>query len=354
MVEKASMVVTLQDIADKIGVRRSTVSRVLNNSAGTTRVSEARRQQILKLAHELGYHPNSSARALSRKQTGHVGFMLSDRVTDGLANMYFAHQLVGVEQECRKRGYGVNVSLYNLSNLESFIFPPKVGERSVDGLILAGYIEASVVAKFTEFGVPCIAIGDNLEVQNLIPTISCDVSGGVFDAVTYGVSLGHRRILYVSEPSRRGKEVAALLSARIAASPETAACQFEVANMPDVRGDYSDASRLGELLLAQPVSERATLVLATDQTLAALIGVLREAGVDCPKDISVIAVNDTLLCQFSAPQITAVNQGVAELGVIAASLLIDHLEAAMAMNASASRNNFPCKLVVRRSCAAPG
>lgn len=347
------MTIRLQDIADAVGVRRSTVSRVLNNSSGTARVSQARRDQILQAARELGYHPNSSARALSTKRTGHIGFMLSDRVTDGLANMYFAQHLVGVESECRRRGYGVNVSQYNLSNIDSFVFPPKVGERSVDGLILAGYIEAAIVARFREFGVPCIAIGDNLEVGELVPTISCDVVGGIYDAVVYGASIGHERIAVAGGPSRRAREVAGELKQRVAGSSATANCRFEIIELPDARNDYSDALPLAEVLANRSANDRPTLVLATDQTLVALTSELAMRGMRCPEDISLVSVNDTVLCQYGIPPMTAVNQHVVELGKVATELLLNHLELAKPLDSSVSKNDFPCTLSIRKSCAPP-
>lgn len=341
----------LQDIADRVGVRCSTVSVVLNNRRGTVRVSEKTRQSILQTAKELDYHPNLSARAMKTKRTGHVGFVLSDRVTGGFANMYFAQHLVGIEQVCRARGYGVNVSLYNLSNIDSFVFPPRVGERSVDGLILAGYVQADVVTRFREFGIPCICIGDNLEVAELIPTISCDIVGGLHQAIAHAASLGHRRIGFCEEPDRRGREVAQLLAQRVAGDPATSHCQLRVIQLPEARNDYSDARPLAEWLVSQPAGVRPTALLATDQTLVALLGELARHGLRCPRDLSLISNCDTVLCEFCVPQLTAVNLDVAALGAIAAELLLNHLDQGALLDGSVSRNDAPCKLVIRNSCS---
>jgi DNA-binding LacI/PurR family transcriptional regulator len=265
--------------------------------------------------------------------------------------MYFAQHLVGIEKACRLRGYGVSVSLYNLSNIDSFVFPPKVGERSVDGLFLTGYVQADVVERFKEFGIPCVCIGDNLEVAELIPTIACDIVGGFHQAIVHAASRGHHRIGFCEEPDRRGREVAQLLSQRVAADPATAHCDFRIIQLPQARNDYSDARPLADWLMGQPALERPTALLATDQTLVALLGELSRRGLRCPQDISLISNCDTVLCELCVPQLTAVNQNIEALGVTAAELLLNHLEHGAKLDKNVSRSDFACKLVVRDSCS---
>lgn len=347
------MRVTLKDIAKAVGVGESTVSRVLNRRPNPIKISEATIQKIFSTAKELGYHPNAAARALATRKTGHIGFILSDNVTDGFKNNFFAQGLAGVEQACRERGYGLNISLYNLSNVDSFVFPKKVCERSVDGLVLIGYIEAAVVHRFKEFGIPCIAINQNVEVAGLIPTVASDVVDGRYQAIRYAAKLGHRRFLYDTGFHPYLQEVGKLVVNRAKISPETSHCRIKILDIPEKKSDYSTAKPILDYWMGMPAGERPTVIIATDQTLFALLKEMDKEGLRCPEDISLISSCDSNLCELSRPALTAVDMKLEQLGRTAANILIDCLESGEELTIEHSKNDFPCELVIRESCMAP-
>jgi DNA-binding LacI/PurR family transcriptional regulator len=341
--------ITIKDIAARAGVGKATVSYVLNSTQTKVSISAETRKRVLQVVKECGYHPNAAARALSAKRTGQLGFILSDTIAGGWANMYFARIFNGIERACRNRGYGLNTSLYNLSNIDSFVFPPKIGQRSVDGLVLTGYVEAAVVERFKEFGIPCVCIGDNLEVTELIPTVSCDIVGGTFDAIRHAASLGHRQILYCIEPCRRGREVGQILLERMKDDPVTAECKMTLFE-PELHGDYSAAGPMTQFWLGREPAQRPSVAIASDQTLIAFVGELSQYNLQCPRDISLISTCDTDLCAFAYPSITSINQDLETLGGIAVDMLVDHLDEGKSLTPEMSQNDHPCKLTIRKSC----
>jgi DNA-binding LacI/PurR family transcriptional regulator len=340
---------TIMDVAARAGVGKATVSYVLNSSRTRVPISEPTRQRVMKAAMECGYHPNAAARALSTNRTGHIGFILSDSITGGWANAYFATIFAGVEQAARQRGYGLNASLYNLSNIDSFVFPPKVGQRSVDGLVLTGYVQARVVSRFKEFGVPCVCIGDDMEVAELIPTVATDIVDGVFQGVEYGAKLGHVKICYCVAPSRRGREVGELLKKRVESTPSTAHCRLILFNPPE-QGDYKSARPLFERWSQTVLKDRSTLILASDQAAIGFISELQQHGLQCPRDVSLLSTCNTDLCNFCFPALTAVDLDLETLGEIAVGMLIDHLEEGKPLTTQMSQSNHPCKMILRNSC----
>ncbi len=348
------MAVTLKDIAKTVGVGKSTVSRVLNGTPNPIKISEDTSQKILHIAKKMGYQPNAAARALTTRKTGHIGFILSDNVTDGWENVYFARQFSGVEEVCRKRGYGLNTSMYNLFNIDSFVFPKKVSQKSVDGLILVGYVEGAVVHRFREFEIPCVCIGDNHEVSALVPTISSDVVDGLYKAIQYASKMGHQRIMYDSGPHYRDREVARLLIRLTVENPETSHCKVMLADIPQNTGDYNEAKPLIEYWIGLPETQRPTVVIASDQVLAAFLKEMRKRGLQCPEDISLISSCDTHLCEFADPPLTAIYQDLRRLGRVAVNMLIDHLEKDKPLTPEMSRNDFKCELIIRESCIAAG
>ncbi len=344
---------TIKEIAKLAGVRESTVSRVLNNKPNPIKISEKTKTRIFKIAKELGYQPNAAARALVTKKTGHIGFILSDNVTDGFVNTFFAQALAGVEKACRKRGYGLNISLYNLSNIDSFVFPKKVSQRSIDGLVLIGYVSSAVVHRFREFGIPCIAINQNLEVAELVPTVACDVVKGRFQAIKYAAELGHKYFLYDAGKHPYLKEVAHDIIKLAASDPITKHCHIEILDIPSKRSDYSTAKPMMEYWLSIPLNKRPTVIMATDQTLLAFLREMDKYNLKCPDDISLISNCDTRLCEFARPALTAIDMKLEFLGWQAANILIDCLEKNENLTLKHSKNDIPCELIIRESCSSP-
>ena len=164
----------MKDIANKVGVSHPVISAVINSNYKSIKVSEATRVRVRETIKEMSYFPNAAGRSLSNRKTSTIGFLLSNDVADGLSNAFYSSFLSSIEKACRDKGYGLNVSLYNLSNVDTFVFPQKVGQRSVDGLILAGYLEKAVVSHFREFGIPCICLGKDMEFENIVANVSSD------------------------------------------------------------------------------------------------------------------------------------------------------------------------------------
>ncbi|MBN1553574.1 MAG: LacI family DNA-binding transcriptional regulator [Phycisphaerae bacterium] len=329
-----------------------TASSILGRRAEN--FAEKTRQAVWKAAKELNYQPNATARALATSRTGHIGFILSDSIAGGWLNAHFARYLAGVEHACRRRGYGLNVSLYNLSNLDTFVFPARVGQRSVDGVILTGQVETEVIEQFREFKIPTISLGQDVEIANLIPSISCDDVSGEVEAIRHAVRLGHRNILKLYPPSRRGIDVSRQVIEQIQKDPETTRCRIELIEPAFGHCDYSAGQPLLEHWLAQPTERRATLVMGSDQTMTTFLKSLQQHGMSCPADVSVISNCESLLCEMSRPSVTSVDYNMEDMGELAVDLLIDHLDLDKPLTPDMSRNDYPCRLIVRDSCDRPG
>lgn len=319
--------VTLKDVARIVGVDVSTASTILGRKPKAARFAASTRQAIFDAAQRLNYQPNAAAQALATRRTGCIGMTLSNQVLRGWANHYFAGQLVGVEEVCRKRGYGLHINLYDLDNLDSFVFPKHVHQRAVDGLILAGYVRSGVIDRFKEFGIPVVCLGENHEVREQAPTISVDHVAKAVDAVRHAASLGHRRIGYCSLPTKRKAEITQQVQAAVASDEALR----EVSLGVFIERSDLDMTIPGRELVDQvasiPSPERPTVMIFT--TLEMPIAVLKEMrrrGWRCPDDLSIIADNDDDICEITDPPLTAMGQDLSRLGRIAANALIDGLE----------------------------
>ncbi|MBN1553999.1 MAG: LacI family DNA-binding transcriptional regulator [Phycisphaerae bacterium] len=339
------------DIAKRAGVSVGTASTILRRKPG--RYAEKTRRAVMEAAKALDYHPSAAAQALVTKRTGHIGFILSEAVEGGLRNNYFATILSGVERACRETGHGLNVSLYNLSNIDTFVFPSKVAQRSVDGLVLTGNVEAAVVEKFRSFNIPCVCVGDSVEVGDIVPTVATDIVGGLLQAVLHAHELGHRRVGYHVRESRRPREIAVELARRV--QEQTAGrCELIPLETAGAEAGYAVSRKVAALWQSLPESHRPTVLITSDQVAQGLLRWFRSEGLYCPKDIGLICEGDTELCEFADPPLTAIRQNQDRLGYLATKMLIEHLDQDKPLTVDMSRNDYPCNLVIRNSCTSAG
>ncbi|MBN1555427.1 MAG: LacI family DNA-binding transcriptional regulator [Phycisphaerae bacterium] len=347
------MAVTLQDIADRVGVKKSTVSVVLNNRTTAIKVSDKTRRRIYQAVKELDYHPNAAARALTTNRTGQIGFILSDSVAEAWGNAYYAQCLQGVEKTCHDRGYGLNITTYNLSNFETFVFPSRVGERTVDGLILADYAHGAVLKTFREFRIPFICIGDDRELPEEAPSVVSDCSTQMGLAFEYLAELGHRRIALHIADRWRAKQWAEDILTRLRRRVKLAECELTTLITPKQTADYSDAPDMLNVWRNIEPARRPTAVMGGYQVILGLLREMHRAGLRCPEDLSVISGFDLPFCEAAVPALTSVRQDAQTLGAKAAELLIDHVEGKSRL----LNQNYTCELnpelLIRESCTSP-
>jgi len=342
--------ITIADIAREAKVAKSTVSFVLNKKKGQVPISDATRERVMRVVRAYNYQSNPIAQALVTKRTGHLGFILSDDMAGGFENMFFAACLSGAEAECRREGYNLSVSLYNLSCLDSFICPASVNQRSVDGVILAGYIADGVMAKFKEADIPCVCIGDYTERAEAVTAVTNDIIAGNLAALDYAVGLGHRNILVHSPTRHKDMETVEEVRRRFARRPGAAGVRLEYCFTPEHLADYSAAEPLAREFFALPERERPTMLIACDQTSLALLKELGRRKIRVPEDVSLISMADTVLCEMATPGVTSLHFDLPRLGARAVKLLLDCIRDGRELPTDPAANRFPGRIVERDSC----
>ena len=126
------MKATIKDIAKKVGVNPSTVSRVIN---GTASISEETKEKIFAVMKELDYHPNSQARSLVNGSTFTIGLVIDAGNKDAFSNAFFIQSVSAIEMVSQEKGY--NLLITNDANRENEnAVKNLVLEHKVDGIIL--------------------------------------------------------------------------------------------------------------------------------------------------------------------------------------------------------------------------
>jgi LacI family transcriptional regulator len=319
--------VTLRDIAQKVGVSKSTVSDVLRQRVGKVKVSENTKDKIFKTAKELEYEPNSAARALITGKTNNIGFLLSSETTLGLANTYFASLMSGVGDACKTGGYNCIVSSYDLSSVKKFVMPSKLKRRNVDGFVISGNIRNEVVQMFIDSGLPFVLVGENADFPvDGVLSVARDLAADWVKVFRYLYDNGHRHIAVGGIETERGMRLL-----------NEAKMRFRtICGDPDVRFFAYDATDCAEKDVFNfannkartwyNTKDRPTAVVGHDQWCLGFLSGVLDAGASCPADVSIISTSDTVLCQWCRPSISAVSLPLYESGKAVTDLLIKVIE----------------------------
>jgi LacI family transcriptional regulator len=307
---------TLRDVAARAGVHAGTASRALN-PATRHLVNHETARRVAAAARALSYEPNPLARGLRTSRSFTVGVLIPD-----LTNPLFPPIVRGIEDRLSPAGYAALLANADNPAREQDLVA-RLRARQVDGFILAtARREDPLVSELAASSTPIVLVNrltDSLPVDGVAP----DDDAGIRDAVAHLVTLGHSRIGHVAGPQtistgferRRGFD----------ASMREAGLRAARRDIVTAASFTEDAGRTacGTLLRRG----RFTGIVAANDLLAlGCYTAIREAGLVCPDDVSVIGFNDMPFVDKLAPALTTVAFPHHQLGFEAASLLLARIE----------------------------
>jgi DNA-binding LacI/PurR family transcriptional regulator len=351
--------VTLQTIADRVGVSRMTVSNAFSRP---DQLSADLRGRILVAADELGYAgPDPSARALARGTAGAVGFLMTDSLKDAFADEVATTFLAAIADELAPTGLALTL----LSATEQ---PDIIPARDVpmDGaLVYSCNTQSTAVDWLKRRKLPLVFV-DQAPSPGFA-SVNIDDRAGARAAAQHLVDLGHRRIGIViakeSSPVRvledpLGMTTNHVIKQRLLgwfdalAAAGIEATVVQEGYYPD-EGWSSSGEQAGGVLLDK--AEPPTAVLCFSDVVA--YGVVQAAiarGLKVPEDLSVVGFDDNPLAQRMRPSLTTVRQDVAAKGHAAAAALTAAISRARMGGATRVRHVLlPTELIVRDSTSKP-
>jgi DNA-binding LacI/PurR family transcriptional regulator len=347
--------VTLQTVADHVGVSRMTVSNAFSRP---DQLSSELRQRILEAADALGYAgPDPAARALARGTTGAVGVLLTDNLRYAFTDEVAALFLGAIAHELESSGLALTL----LSSTESSEHIPARDVPMDGALVYSCDTDSTAVEWLRRRKLPLVFV-DQTPVTG-ISSINIDDRAGARAAARHLLDLGHRRIGIVvsSFDGETGIVDDALATTTAHVSRQRLLGWTEpledVGVVPvivrDQQASEETGRRAARLLLDRP--DRPTAIMCFSDTMA--YGVVQEAherGLDVPGDLSVIGFDDSPLAARMTPALTTVHQDVITKGAAAATELRAALDRARSgTSARARRVLLPAELVIRSSTAPP-
>jgi DNA-binding LacI/PurR family transcriptional regulator len=312
--------VTIRQVANHAGVSEAAVSYALNGRPG---VSERTRARVLAAARDLGWAPNIAARSLGTARASAVGLVLVRPPRQMIIDSWFTQMLSGVEAELNRNGIALVLQLVDAIEDTVEVYRKWWAGRHVDGVILTDLRQADPrLDALLEIGLPAAVIGGNPGLDGF-STVDADVAGTARTIVGYLRALGHRRIARVAGSDElfhtRQRDVAYVEAIREAG--------LAGADYRAVYTNYSavDGMRAMRELMSGPKPPTA-VVFDNDVMAAASLKVMHEMGLSVPDDVSIVAWDDSDLCQITVPSITAVEQAPAHQAELAARALLAKLD----------------------------
>ncbi|GAA3447402.1 LacI family DNA-binding transcriptional regulator [Planomonospora venezuelensis] len=305
---------TIADIARRAGVSKVAVSYALNDRPG---VSETKRVMIKAIAEEIGWRPNSAARALNGALARTVGLTVCRPARILGMEPFFMELISGIESELAARSYALMLQMTADPGQEMEVYRRWWGERRVDGAILVDlrFCDPRVTG-LAELGLPAVVVGHPSESGSLVPVWSDDTAA-VREAVEYLVALGHRRIARVAGMPE-------LVHTALRDQAFTAACkEMGVTGYTVTHTDYTgeEGARATRRLIGSP-SRPTAIVYDNDIMAVAGLSAAQEMRLDVPADLSIVAWDDSPLSRVVRPALTALSRDIPSYGAHAARTLL--------------------------------
>lgn len=310
--------VSLKDISVACGVSVATVSKALNNHKD---IGEETKKHIKQVAKEMGYLPNSAAKALKTNRTYNIGILFTDEAHSGLTHDYFASVLDSLKQTVEAHGYDVTFINTSRERPNRMRYLEHARYRGFDGVVIANanfYYDE--VEELVNSNIPVVTI-DKL-FNNRIAIISDNVSG-MKDLLTYIYEMGHRRIAYIhgGDSAVTQNRLTSFYRTAEELSIDVPDCYIKESPYRDMEGAGKATKEL--LKLKMPPT---CILYPDDFSCYGGINVINKMGLRIPKDISVAGYDGIKLGRHIEPQLTTIRQDTDKIGMQAGRKIINLIE----------------------------
>lgn len=314
------MPATIKDIAKKVGVNPSTVSRVIN---GTASISEETRQKIKDAMKELDYHPNSLARSLVNGSTFTIGLVIDAGNSDAFSNAFFIRSVSAIEAVTQQRGFNLLITSdfdkENNSAVKNLIL-----EKKIDGIILpvsAATEELLDLLLCNHF--PFIVLGEPDKVRDGIHWIDMDNKQGAEDAVNYLQQMGYKKTILLVE-----NRITMFERKRIQGFQSAIALQNKDITEKLIVECGEEREQVGAALqnILEEYPDIDSIICTNNVVAYETLRFLKKQKRNIPKDIGIITFDNYPLAEYMDPPLTVVDIDTYKLGEEAANNLFSIIQ----------------------------
>ena len=334
--------VTSQDVAERAGVSRTTVSFVLNNVAGV-QISEATRKRVLEAAEEMGYVPDAAARALASRRAQIIGLVLTRSPHHIASDAFITPLLDELIDVVRRHGLRMMIDIIEPQHQKE-AYLELIRAKRIDGILLSGpRLDDEALKTLEEDGFPTVLMGQLSGTK--FCWVDIDNRKAAKMAVSHLVKLGHSHIACITNADVSYTAAADRMTGYRQALKD-AGLSFDQNLVRYGDFDMDSGFRQMESLLDSGSSFTAAFI-ASDTVALGAKAAIRKKGLRVPKDISLVGFDDLPFARYMDPPLTTVNLPIADLAREAGEMLVNILNN---KKPGCQRKLLNTKLVIRASC----
>lgn len=309
--------VSLKDISKKCGVSVATVSKAINDHND---VSVKTKEMINRVAKEMGYFPNSQARALKTNRTYNLGVLFIDKAERGLTHEFFASVLNSFKKEAEENGYDITFINKNIGG-QKMTYYEHCRYRSVDGVLAACVdFKDPDVFELINGDIPVVTVDHIFDGR---AAILSDNRQGIKELFNYVYEMGHRKIAYI-----QGEKSCVSDNRLIGFFKSMSDNNISVEDDYILVGEYMNpelTEKLTMQLLSLPVPPTC-IFLPDDFAAIGAYNAAKKLNLIVGKDISLVGYDGQRISQFLSPQLTTYKQDADEIGRRANKQLVSLIE----------------------------
>lgn len=306
--------ITIKDIARVAGVSHTTVSRALN---GSPLIKKVTRDKIEKIAAEMNYVPNYSAKSLVTKRSFTIGLFFSS-IDQGTSSSFLVDAIKGISHVLDEN---FNLTVHGIDGVHNF---GNIQPQRFDGILVMSQSDEdnAFIYHVKTIGIPLVVLNRQLEDPGIMNVVANDREG-VKEAIDYAVSQGHQRLAIIegkagfkSSTERKQGFMDSLIDHRLQLNSD----YFTA-------GDYSIESGYAAMSALLSLSEPPTAVFCSNDDMA--IGAMNACyahKISVPQQISLLGFDDIMFARYTNPALTTVRKPIADISELGTKMLIQLLQ----------------------------
>ncbi len=312
---KNQALLDIRAVAAKANVSIATVSRTINR---VPTVNAKMASRVWAAIDELGYVPDTQARALGSGRSGMIGLVVSE-----ITNPFFPELIQSFEDAAIESGYEILISSTNYDPKRMEICIRRLLQRKAEGVaVLTFGIEQPLFEKLADRNIPLVFVDEGPDRPD-VSIIKVDYAHGVRQGVQHLAALGHRKIAFISGPLTL-HSAQCRLDAFLKALDE---CGIKARPQWQIEGDHTFEGGIGSMQRLLDDLDRPSAVMCSNDVTA--LGVLHKAyrvGLRVPDDISVIGFDNIQMAKVMIPPLTSIQMSPIDIANAAVKALKDHIE----------------------------
>lgn len=307
--------VNMHDIAKRAKVSIGTVSNVIN---GTASVKETSRQRVLDAIKKLGYQRSQLARGLRRDYTNMVGMIIPD-----ITNPFFPELVRAAEDVAYANGYRLVLCNSDNDPKKEASYLTELQSYLPAGLLLIPSVDSQLHEQPMRNGRPTPTVCIDRKPEGWkCDTVYAGNENGAYVATLHLIDHGHRRIAVIGGPSHLENARQRLQGFKRALKE----AKIEVPPAYMQMGRFDRASGLdAALCLLRPLTRPTAIFAANDLMAMGAMLAVRELGLRCPEDVSIVGFDNLEIVELLQPPLTTIHQPIYKMGVTAAERLVERI-----------------------------